>query len=47
MVDRLLPYFSIGINFLLIASLLAPGTPDKTVYGRFASAMLHFLDLPL
>ena len=44
--DRLLPYFSLGINFLLVASLLAPGTPEKTVYGRFASAILHLLDLP-
>ena len=46
-VDRLLPYFSIGINVMLCASFIEPSTVEKTVYGRFASAILHLFDLPL
>ena len=46
-VDRLLPYFSIGINFFLCASLFEPSTVEKTVYGQFASLILHLFELPL
>ena len=47
--DRILPYFSIGINLMLCGSFVEPGTVEKALQygGKYASVILHFLDLPV
>jgi hypothetical protein len=47
--DRLLPYFSIGINLMLCGWFVESGSGDKAVvYGaKYASAILQLLARPL